>query len=57
MYVTSDFINYDSISLRNCNIYSLKDNHFKQIIKNSGVVYDDVLPSQEIFDKIKKTKI
>lgn len=57
MYVTSDFSNYDSISLRNCNIYSLKDNHFKQIIKNSGVVYEDVLPSQEIFDKIKKTKI
>ncbi len=57
MYVSENFKDYESISLRNCNIYSLKDLHFKQIIKNSNVTYEDILPSEDIFNKIKKTKI
>lgn len=57
MYLTNDFIDYNTISLRNCNIYSLKDEHFKKIIKNSGVNYEDVLPSEIVFDKIKKSKL
>ena len=54
MYTTKDFKNYNNISLRNCNIYSLKDDHFKKIMKNSGITYDDMIPSSEVFDKIKK---
>ncbi len=57
LYTTKDFEDFQSISLKNCNIYSLKDENFKKIIRNSGVVYEDKLPSEQIFDKIKKTNI
>lgn len=57
MYISEDFKDWDSISLKNCIIYSLKDTHFKEILKNSSISYDDILPSEEVFDKIKKTKL
>ena len=57
MYVSEDFINFDDISLKNCNIYSLKEYDFKRIIKKSIVTYQNIPPSNEIFEKIKKINL
>jgi hypothetical protein len=57
MYTTTNFEEFDSISLKNCNIYSLKDESFKKLIKSSDVHYEDKLPSESTFEKIKKTTL
>ncbi len=53
MYTSTDFEEFNSISLKNCNIYSLKDESFKKLIKNSNIHYEDKLPSESTFEKIK----
>ena len=56
MYSSSDFKTFKTISLLNCNIYSLTDTHFKNLIKNSQIEYKNISPSEESFDLIKNIK-
>lgn len=55
VYSTIDMEDFHIVSLKNSNIYSMKDDSFKKIMKDSGINnYEEKLASEKIYNKIKK---
>ncbi len=54
LYTTEDFKYFDKMSLEHCSIYSIHDETFRKIVKNSAVDYHDKIPTEETYNKIKQ---
>lgn len=56
LYLTTDFQTFNLIPLNNSIIYSIRNEYFKKIIKNSNKDFKDIIPSEDTFEKIKNLK-